>query len=164
MPRVRHAGIIHAPLHEVWAALNDIAHTPEWVVGLERAELISPDEFGRGSVYIDYNRLGPFPQKTTWCITEFEPTVCQVHVSSSAIIPTTMTLGLTLAPGGTRLEFTVDYQFLPRFGALGRFLERTVMNRMIGSVITQNLANLDKRLAQRDPVATMTDSYTAVQA
>jgi len=164
MPRVHHASIINAPLPDVWAALNDIAHTPEWVVGLERAELISPDEFGRGSVYVDYNRLGPFPQKTAWCITEFEPYVCQVHVSTSTIIPSTLTMGLSLASDGVWLEMTIDYQFLPQLGALGRFLERALMSRMIGKVIAQNLANLNQRLKQRDPVVKVTDTYASVHA
>lgn len=159
MPQVSHARIIEAPLHEVWAALNDIHHTPEWVVGLERAELVSPDEFGQGSVYIDYNRLGPFLQKTPWCITEFEPYVGQVHVSASSVIPTTLTMRLAPAPEGVRLEMTIDFQFLPRFGALGRFLERRLMSRVIAKVIAQNLASLNQHLKRRAPVATITGSY-----
>jgi hypothetical protein len=163
MPKVRHAHIIEAPLPVVWAALNDIDHTPEWVVGLERAEVVSPEPFGRGSIYIDYNRLGPFPQKTVWGITEFEPYVCQVHVSTSKIIPSTLTMGLSLAPKGVHVEMTIDFQFLPRFGALGRFLGRTLMTRMIGQVIAQNLENLNQRLKQRAPLTTHTDTYAAVR-
>ncbi len=162
MPRVSHASVIDAPMPDIWAALNDISHTPDWVVGLERAELTTPEAYGVGSVYIDYNRLGPFLQKTPWCVTEFEPYIHQVHVSASSVIPTTMTLNLSQTPGGTRIEMIVDFEFLPRLGALGRLLGRTLMRRMIASVIAQNQANLGKHLGQRTPVAT--DTFVAVHA
>jgi uncharacterized protein YndB with AHSA1/START domain len=31
------ARIVNAPVEVVWNTLNDIEHTPEWVVGLETA-------------------------------------------------------------------------------------------------------------------------------
>lgn len=163
MERVRSAGIIHASLEEVWATLNDIAHTPDWVVGLERAALTTPAPFGKGSVYIDYNRLGPFLQATPWRVTEFVPLVCQVHVSESRVIPSTLTMGVSMATEGTRLEMTMEVEFLPQLGALGRLLERHLMKRAVHHVITNNLVNLDRLLtARRARVAT--GVYAAAQA
>jgi uncharacterized protein YndB with AHSA1/START domain len=54
--------IINAPDEAVWACLNDIGHTPEWVCGLEGAEMVTDGPYGLGSAYTDHNRLGPFPQ------------------------------------------------------------------------------------------------------
>ncbi len=42
MGRVRRASIISASVEAVWNTLCDIARTPEWVVGLEAAELKTP--------------------------------------------------------------------------------------------------------------------------
>jgi hypothetical protein len=151
---VRQTRIIDAPPQAVWNALNDISRTPQWVVGLVGAELVTPGPVGLHSVYIDYNRLGPFPQKTTWHITEFEPLVCQVHESTSRILPTTMTLGIAAVPGGTRLEMVVDYAFLPQLGKVGRWLERVLMNRMLGQVIAQNQAQLAAHLSREKRVTT----------
>jgi uncharacterized protein YndB with AHSA1/START domain len=163
MGRVRRAGIIHAPVEQVWAALNAIEHTPEWVVGLARAEVITSAPFGRGSAYIDYNRLGPIPQRTTWTVTEFEPYACQVHTSESSIIPTTMTIGLWPVVGGTRLEFDVEYAFLPAFGRLGRALERAAMTSMIAGVLEQNIANLDRWLSPQ-PAPRVTGVHAPARA
>jgi carbon monoxide dehydrogenase subunit G len=151
---VRQQRIIDATPQAIWNALNDIDRTPAWVVGLARAEQVTPGPMAKDSVYIDYNRLGPFLQKTTWMVTEFEPLVCLVHVSGSRVLPTTMTLGLSPADGGTRLVMIVEYAFLPQLGVVGRWLERVLMNRMLGQVIAQNQAQLAAYLRGQQPVAT----------
>lgn len=157
MTRVRRTGLIHAPVEQVWAVLNDIDMTPAWVVGLERAEVVTSPPFGRGSVYIDHNRLGPILQRTPWAVTEFEPFVCQVHTSESRIIPSTLTIGMMPVSGGTRLEFDMEFTFLPALGPVGRLLERSVMRHMVAQVIEQNLANLDALLSPKAaPRATAT--------
>lgn len=138
--------LVHAPAAQVWQALNDIAHTHEWVQGLARAEIVTPGDYGEGSVYIDYNRLGPFLQKTPWHVTVFSPTTRQVHVSQSSLIPSTLTLELSPHADGTQLQMHMDYRFLPRLGPLSRWLEGAVMNRLIRRVIAQNLRNLDAYL------------------
>jgi hypothetical protein len=61
--------IISASLEVVWAYPNDIDHTPEWVTGLEAAEIKTAGSFGLSTVYYDYSCLGPTP----WRITAFEP-------------------------------------------------------------------------------------------
>lgn len=141
--------IVNAPPEAVWNCLNDIAHTPEWVVGLEAAEVVTPGPFGLGTVYHDHNRLGPFPQVTPWRITTFTPLTQQVHESESAALPSKMTLNLSPSPTGTHVVMTVDYQFLPRLGPVGRLLERVLMNRLLRQVLQQNLLNLDAYLASK---------------
>lgn len=141
--------IIHAPVEAVWNSLNDIAHTPEWVVGLAGAELLTSGDFRRGSLYLDHNRLGPFPQSTLWNVTVFEPMERQVHVSKSAVLPSTMALNLTPVAEGTRLHMEVMYRFLPQLGFISRWFESAVMNRALQKVLLQNQANLNAYLTQR---------------
>lgn len=143
------ATIIHAPVEVVWNSLNAIPHTPKWVVGLERAEIITDGDYGKGSIYNDINRLGPVLQTTPWQVTVFEPTRRQVHVSASAVLPTTMTLTLTPVPEGTRLHMEVMYRLLPQLGIISRIFEALVMNRALHKVLLQNQANLNAYLAQR---------------
>jgi uncharacterized protein YndB with AHSA1/START domain len=145
--------VIHAPIDVVWHSLNDIDHTPEWVIGLENAEIVSSGAYGLGSVYNDYNRLGSFPQVTEWHVTAFEPLTNQVHVSTSKVLPTTMRLSLAPASEGTRLRMIVEYRFLPRLGILSQLFERAVMNRLLSSVVKQNQRNLDAYLTAKTSAA-----------
>ncbi len=149
MGRAEAATIIHAPAAAVWDSLNDITHTPDWVVGLVGAEVVTPGEYGLGAVYHDHNRLGPFPQVTAWRVTAFEPLRRQVHESKSKVLPTTMTLTLTPETDGTRLHMRVDYRLLPRLGIVSRALERLLMNRALSGVLKQNQTNLDAYLRGR---------------
>lgn len=141
--------IIHAPIHTVWDCLNAIDHTPEWVVGLAAAEIVTSGPYGEGSVYHDHNRLGPFLQTTPWTVTTFQALSCQVHESESATLPSKMTLNLTPDPEGTYLEMIVEYRLLPRLGVVSRLLEQGLMNRMLKQVLTQNQAHLDAYLTQQ---------------
>ncbi len=140
---------IHAPVDAVWNTLNDIAHTPDWVTGLENAELTTPAPMGIGSVYIDYNRLGPFLQTTAWQVRAFEPLRHQIHESVSAVLPSRITLNTAPVPDGTRLQMIVEYRFLPRLGILSRAFEAALMNRMLKQVLRQNQAGLNRYLAQK---------------
>lgn len=149
MGYVEAATTINAPVQAVWDALNDIDHTPEWVVGLEAAEVKTSGPFGAGTVYHDHNRLGPFPQVTPWEIIVFEPMTRQVHQSQSAALPSTMTLNLSPTAEGTRLQMIVEYRFLPRLGPVSRFLEGLLMNRLLKQVLRQNQANLNKYLGRQ---------------
>ncbi|MBZ0293024.1 MAG: SRPBCC family protein [Anaerolineae bacterium] len=154
MGHVEKSSIIHAPVAVVWDTLNDIAHTPEWVVGLENSEITTEGPYGLGTIYIDYNRLGPFLQETPWHVTAFEPMTFQVHESKSATLPTSLTLSLMPVAEATRLTMTFDYHLLPVLGPVGRLLERLLMNRLIGQVVTQNMAQLDSYLQrQRQPAS-----------
>ena len=153
MGRAEATTVIHAPIEAVWYSLNDIDHTPEWVVGLEKAEIVSSGGYGLGSVYNDHNRLGPFPQVTEWHVTAFQPLTSQVHVSKSKVLPTTMRLSLAPASEGTRLRMIVEYRFLPGLGIISRVFEHVVMNRLLSSVIKQNQANLDRYLSAQPSAA-----------
>lgn len=141
--------IIHAPVETVWNALNDIARTPEWVVGLEKSEVVTDGDYGKGTIYTDTNRLGPFLQTTRWLVWVYEPMNRQSHVSSSAMLPTTMELKLTPVPEGTRLQMEVMYRLLPQLGFLSRIFEAAVMNRLLAQILRQNQANLDVYLARQ---------------
>jgi len=148
MGRAEASALIYAPIDAVWYCLNDIDHTPEWVVGLTNAEIKTTGPYGVGTIYVDYNKLGPFPQVTPWLVTVFEPMTRQVHVSESKVLPTTMMLDLAPAAAYTRLRFTVEYQFLPNTGIVGRVLERLLMNRVLSQIIRQNLNNLNAYLGR----------------
>lgn len=149
MGYVEESAIMHLPVEVIWYALEDIAHTPEWVVGLEKAEIATSGPYGAGTIYIDYNRLGPFLQTTPWHVTVYEPFSRQVHESASKIIPTTLILSVAPAPRGTRVTLTFEYRLLPQLGPVGRLLERLVMNRLINHVAHQNLVQLDAYLQQQ---------------
>ena len=146
MGYVEAATTINAPVEAVWDCLNDIDRTPEWVTGLEAAEIKTAGPYGVGTVYYDYNRLGPFLQTTPWRITAFEPPSYQVHESESAVLPSKMTLNLSSTPEGTRLQMAVEYRFLPRLGPVSRLLEGLLMNRMLRQVLKQNQASLNDYL------------------
>ena len=137
---------INASVYAVWNTLNDIENTPKWVVGLERAEVTTEGAYGESTIYKDYNRLGPFLQVTAWHIVEFEPVVRQAHLSDSRTLPSLMTLNLSPEGERTRLTMTVEYRFLPRWGAISEVFERLVMNHMLKSVLTQNMNQLDRYL------------------
>lgn len=149
MGRAEAATIIHAPVETVWNTLNDIEHTPDWVVGLEKAEIVTPGAYGLDAIYHDHNRLGPLPQVTPWHVTAFEPMTRQVHESKSAALPSKMALTLSPTPEGTRLHMAVEYRFLPRLGFISRIFESLVMNRVLTGVLRQNQANLNTYLAAR---------------
>ncbi|MCC7451663.1 MAG: SRPBCC family protein [Anaerolineae bacterium] len=149
MGRAEASALIYAPIDVVWYCLNDIDHTPEWVVGLANAAIKTTGPYGIGTIYVDTNKLGPFPQVTPWLVTVFEPMTRQVHVSQSKVLPTTMRLDLAPAVYYTRLRFTVEYQFLPNTGIIGRALEYLLMNRLLSQVIRQNLHNLNAYLSRR---------------
>lgn len=152
------SSIIHAPVEVVWQTLNDIDHTPDWVSGLADAKIVSTGIYGQGSIYNDYNRLGPIPQVTEWHVTAFEPISYQVHESKSASLPSKMTLTLTPSGNGTLLKMVVDFQFMPQWGLIGRTLERLLMQRALKGVLIQNMAELDRYLnapmGQSQPSAT----------
>jgi uncharacterized protein YndB with AHSA1/START domain len=141
---------IQAPIESVWACLNDIDHTPEWVSGLEAAELKTTGSYGVGAEYCDHNRLGPFRQTTLWRVTAFDQPSCQVHESVSSVLPSRMTLSLSPSTEGTRLRMAVEYRFLPRLGLVSRVLEALLMNRMLAGVLKQNQVSLNAYLT-RDP-------------
>ena len=149
MGTVEAAATVHAPIEAVWGCLNDIAHTPEWVVGLEAAEVKTPGPYGLGAIYHDHNRLGPMLQVTPWRITAFEPETLQVHESESATLPSKMTLNLSPAPEGTRLQMIVEYRFLPWLGPVSRLIEAVLMNRLLKGVLRRNLANLNEYVARK---------------
>ncbi len=149
MGYVESAALIHASVETVWQTLNDIDRTPEWVTGLEKAEVITTGVYGAGTIYQDYNRLGPMLQVTPWYITIFEPMTRQIHVSESASLPSTMTLTLTPTVEGTRLVMQVEYRCLPRLGLLSRWLEKLLMNQVLKQVIQQNQASLNRYLSQK---------------
>lgn len=149
MGYVEAARLINAPVELVWQCLNDIDHTPEWVTGLEHAQITTAGPFGLGSVYTDYNRLGPFLQVTQWYITAFEPLTRQVHESVSSVLPSRMVLNLLPVRGGTHLQMIVEYSFLPRLGPVGRLLENLLMNRLLKQVLAQNQASLETYLAAK---------------
>jgi len=154
--------IINAPVEAVWNALNDIDNTPKWVVGLQDAKVISEGTYGLGTLYNDYNNLGPVLQVTTWKIVEFEPMSRQIHMSDSANLPSTMTLGMASVAEGTRLTMTVDFHFMPRWGVVGRILEALVMRHMIKGVLRQNMSHLNTYL-QQYPVKTTPVKRTTVE-
>ncbi len=147
MPCVAITRTLHAPIQSVWDSLNDIDHTPDWVVGLERAERVTTGPYGLNSLYCDYNRLGPFPQATRWLVTEFDPMTRQTHVSESKALPSTIRFSLAAVPDGTQVEMSVEYRLLPALGPFSRLLESLFMNRALTQVIDQNLANLERHLA-----------------
>jgi len=137
---------IHAPIEAVWHALNDIGNTSKWVVGLENAEMKTTGVYGEGSVYVDYNRLGPMLQVTEWSVTEYEPLSRQVHVSDSRFLPSMMVLTLIPRTDGTRLRMTVDYRLFPKLGIVSRWMEKLVMNHLLQGVLKQNMNHLNSYL------------------
>ena len=137
---------INASVYAVWNTLNDIDNTPKWVVGLERAEVKTEGTYGINTVYNDYNRLGPFLQVTAWHIVEFESVTRQVHLSDSRTLPSLMTLRLSPEGDSAFLKMTVEYRFMPRWGAISELFERLVMNHLLKSVLGQNLNHLDRYL------------------
>ena len=149
MGQVEASATLAASIESVWECLNDIHHTPEWVVGLEKAELKTPGPYGHGAVYHDINRVGPFRQVTPWLVSTFEPMSRQMHESTSRVLPSTMTLRLLPDTDGTRLVMTVEYRFLPRLGRLSSLFESWLMNRLLARVLKQNLLQLSGYLEHR---------------
>jgi len=134
---------IKAPVEMVWDTLNDINHTPKWVVGLERAEVTTAGAYGVGTIYTDHNRIGPMLQRTAWQITEFEPKSRQVHISDSTSLPSKMVIVMAARAEGTRVRMSVEYQFMPQWGVASRVFESLVMNHVLSGVLRQNLAQLN---------------------
>jgi hypothetical protein len=149
MSLVERSIILNTSSSNVWNVLNDLQHTPDWVVGLERTENITPGPVGVGTIYHDINRIGPLLQRTPWTITEFEPMSRQVHVSESSVLPSTMILTITPEGAGVRFEQIVEYRFLPQLGPLSRLLEKAVMNRLLKLAFKQIQANLKTYIEQQ---------------
>lgn len=142
--------IVSAPVEAVWNCLNDIDNTPRWVVGLERAEWVTKPPVAVGSIYIDYNRLGPFPQVTPWHVRAFQPMSHMIHESESALLPSRMTINIKSVLFGTEVEMIVEYRFLPKLGIISRVFESWVMNRALPQVLKQNLLQMEAYLQQQD--------------
>ena len=137
---------IHAQVEMVWDTLNDIDNTHRWVMGLERAEITTTGACGVGTVYHDYNRLGPALQVTAWNVAVFEPMTRQVHVSDSTTLPSKMVIVMAARAEGTRVRMSVEYRFMPQWGRFSRVFETLVMNHVLSSVLRQNLGRLNAYL------------------
>ena len=137
---------IDAPIETVWDTLNDIDNTHKWVVGLERAEITTAGSYGFGTIYKDFNRIGPMLQVTEWHVTTFEPMSRQVHVSDSAVLPSKMVIVMAARAEGTRVRMSVEYRFLPKWGIVSRIFERLIMNYVLSNVLRQNLGQLNRYL------------------
>ena len=152
MSRVERSIIINAPASAVWNLLDDLQHTPDWVVGLERVENITPGPVRVGTVYHDIDRIGPFLQRTSWTITAFEPMSQQIHVSESSVLPSTMILNITLEGAGVRFEQIVEYRFLRQLGLFSRLLEKVLMNHLLKLAFKQIQANLKAHIEQQQSI------------
>jgi len=56
--------IINAPVEAVWACLNDVHQTPEWVSGLAAAELVTTAPYGLGAKGFNLVEGDPFGRPT----------------------------------------------------------------------------------------------------
>ena len=149
MGRVEATAFVDAAFEIVWNTLNDIDNTPEWVVGLQAAEVKTAGVYGLGTIYDDYNRLGPVLQKTAWRITRFEPTTCQIHESESTIFPAKLIMNLSPLNDNTRVQMIIDYRVLPKLGPISRLLEYMLTNCLLKMMLKQNLRRLNQYLRQR---------------
>jgi hypothetical protein len=137
------ATIVKAPIEVVWDVFNDIDHTHEWVVNLERAELQTTGEYGVGTVYHDYNRRGSKLEMMPWRITAFEPMKHQTHEGTSDALNLKMIVNFEPAPEGTQFQVIMEYELLPQMGLVGRLLEHLMLDRAFSQGLPQNLANMN---------------------
>ena len=107
MPSVASSIEIATAPDSIWALMCDPNRYPELADPTERMIDVPDAEFGVGYVYKEYGGIKPFMSESTWTVTAFEPKTRQVHEGDDGQMRFHLTIELTPAGEGTRLDQTL---------------------------------------------------------
>jgi len=142
---VEHSVEIAAPVHEVFAYVDDFTNTKDWMYGLDRIEPVGEPLRGLGATYDGVMKLGVSLTSRIRC-TGYEPDRL-VEISSISGIKNTQRWTFTdLGDGRTRLDAWISYT-LPG-GPAGKVIEKAV-NPVIAIAIKHTSERLVHNLEQR---------------
>ena len=120
---VEHSVEIEAPVHEVFAYVDDFTKTKDWMYGLDRIEPVGEQLRGLGATYDGVMKLGVSLTSRIRC-TGYEPDRL-VEISSISGIKNTQRWTFTdLGGDRTRVDASISYT-LPG-GPAGRAIEAAV--------------------------------------
>jgi uncharacterized membrane protein len=142
---VEHSVEIAAPVHEVFAYVDDFTKTKEWMYGLDRIEPVGEQLRGLGATYDGVMKLGVSLTSRIRC-TGYEPEQ-MVEISSISGVKNTQRWTFTdLGDDRTRLDAWISYT-LPG-GPAGKLIEKAV-NPLISVAVKHTSERLVHQLEQR---------------
>jgi len=134
---------IDAPREHVFALATDITKQPDWTTFVKEGVVTSGDGKSAGTTDRMVIRVGPRATTAENIWSEYATgEVFGRRTTSGMAMQEIMTF--TAAGNGTQVEWAVDYT--PPMGALGRFMDVFMMNRVYQNEIEASLENLKKEL------------------
>ncbi len=138
MPKLNASVVIHRPIAEVSAFLDDPQNDLKWGAGLLVSEKTSDGPMGVGTTGRRVNQIMGRRLESTWGITEYAPPARAAFKSTSGDMSYTGSGDLETVEGGTRLTYAIDAQmggFLwrlldPLMGMFAQRQFRSDMNRL----------------------------------
>ena len=142
---VEHSVEIAAPVHEVFAYVDDVTTTREWMYGLHHIEPVGEQLRGVGATYDGVMRLGVALTSRIRC-TRYEPEHVLELTSISGIKNTQRWTFTDLGQDRTRIDAQISYT-LPG-GPAGKVIEKAV-NPLIAIAIKHTSERLVHNLERR---------------
>lgn len=143
MASIKFSTVIETPPDDVWNVLGNIERYPDWIEFIDSVTYVDEGEVEEGTVYRGYGGVGPLKTETAWRITAWDRPRWQIHKGDFGVIRPLLTFELEPTDGRTRLQQTVEFEFLPQYPRFGWWLEvvfiRHLIHLFIGQAIKPSL-------------------------
>jgi carbon monoxide dehydrogenase subunit G len=149
MPTISESIHVAVPRERVWDLLNDMKGYPRWIYFVREVFDISDGPVGKGTVYFERAKPGPFESVSEWRITEFEPPARQTHVGRMPEMEAELRIRLEPDGEGTLWHHEMDFRMLPKFRPLGWVVEQLVVKRKMRSDFRRILQSA-KEIVERE--------------
>jgi len=126
--------LVNMPKNEVWQRLRDLTIAHYYVPGLRDCRMTTAQKEGVGASRTVYMAMGMAMDETVVEWTEGEGFVIRLHNGDKPpqmFAQACFHYRIEDAPGG-QTRFRPGMTYTPRGGALGRLIDRLIMNRMVG--------------------------------
>ena len=143
MARVLKSIRIDAPREHVFALATDVTRQPDWTTFVREGLITSGDGKSAGTTDRTTVKVGPRATKAENVWTEYATGEVFARRATSGM-KVEEKLTFTPAGNGTDVEWLVDYT--PPLGALGRFMDVFMMNRVYQNEIEASLERLKAEL------------------
>lgn len=152
MPTISESIHVEVPRERVWAFINDMARYPEWIYFVREVFDISEGPVGKGTIYHERAKPGPFESVSEWRIVEFRPPERQTHVGRMPEMEAGLRIALEPEGDGTRWHHEMDFRMLPKVRPLGWVLEQLIIKRKMRSDL-QRILRSAKEILEREGAA-----------
>ncbi len=143
MPVVTNSITIEMPLTEVWDFLDDPANSTQWFAGVTDIVGVNRTEERIGDNWTTKYSVMGFNMDITQTVTEYEKDA-KFTISLGGMMPGSYTTTLSGDGGSTKVTQTFDYEV--KGGALGKAMDRLVLERMNAKNAKSSLKKLKNLL------------------